>query len=321
MSRLRFYQMVVVGAVLGLITQVITLQSSIFAVPVLPLAQFLRKLSLSSSLGNAIAIILYLLIGLSPILWRLSRRRKWDKLDGLVILLSGVLLWGIYRLINPLQGDAGDILPFLGSGINISILSLILIYLSVGVLKRVDHSPFEKVLDVGMWLLAISSAVGAYIITGPLLRELIVNLATTSSSGPNVMTGPPNLQLFMDQLYTSKAFQVIRFGIVALNYLLLILLSDKVIPVIQALKSDITSDSAGVAIADLIRLAKRSLIIMLAVHAGYNLLLLAFRSFIFHKDFNLHIPVSFLFILIGTIVITTLLQRYRDLKLDNEYIV
>ncbi|MDR2889824.1 MAG: hypothetical protein LBV33_08325, partial [Lachnospiraceae bacterium] len=63
----------------------------------------LRALSLSGGWGNGVAIVIYLVIGLLPIgllLW-LSKRRKLHWADGLLVVLSVVLLVVLYLMVNP----------------------------------------------------------------------------------------------------------------------------------------------------------------------------------------------------------------------------
>jgi len=81
--------------------------------PLAPIAAGLRGLSLGSSAGNTAAWVLYLAIGLAPavgtlICAALGRRLRVE--DGVLsVLLSILLLWGLYANINPqVMGTIGQ---------------------------------------------------------------------------------------------------------------------------------------------------------------------------------------------------------------------
>lgn len=92
-------------AVMGLNGWLGTNLVSWVAWPLAPIAAGLRRLSLGSSAGNAAAWALYLTIGLAPAGWALVRVALGRKLrveDGVLsILLTILLLWGLYANINP----------------------------------------------------------------------------------------------------------------------------------------------------------------------------------------------------------------------------
>ena len=73
------------------------------AVPWAQIAALLRTLSLGGGVGNAVAIVLYVLICLLPLLalGLIRRRRRWAAEDAMLAALSALLFWGLYTLINP----------------------------------------------------------------------------------------------------------------------------------------------------------------------------------------------------------------------------
>ena len=72
---------------------------NIITQPLILLGEGLRKLSLSGNVGNIIAIIVYVGICLLPLIFVI--RRKWRKENLLLPVLSGMLAYGLYHLINP----------------------------------------------------------------------------------------------------------------------------------------------------------------------------------------------------------------------------
>lgn len=73
--------------------------------PLEPVARLLRALSLSGAAGNVLAWALYLLCGLWPLGWMALRFKKHraEAEDGLLPLLTLLLLTALYQMINPGQ--------------------------------------------------------------------------------------------------------------------------------------------------------------------------------------------------------------------------
>ncbi len=69
----------------------------------------LRQLSLSSGIGNVIAIGLYLVISLIPIgyyIWMKIKKRQGRIVDVLLFVMSGYLLFALYYFVNPQHIEA-----------------------------------------------------------------------------------------------------------------------------------------------------------------------------------------------------------------------
>ena len=79
------------------------LMSQVMGYPYGPIAALIRTLSLQGWGGNVLAWILYVLIGFIPLLvfiW-ISRQRQVETEDFLLLLMTPVLFYVLYRLINP----------------------------------------------------------------------------------------------------------------------------------------------------------------------------------------------------------------------------
>ena len=115
-------------------------------------ADFLGSLSLSGSVGNAIAVVLYALICLIPVfvlLFRISRK-TFVKTDSILVLMSAVLFAVIYLLINPSEmgvhgmGEEASMVAF-------SFWSLLVGYLVLKfaeILKNTEGKRTERLLSV-----------------------------------------------------------------------------------------------------------------------------------------------------------------------------
>lgn len=115
-------------------------------------ADFLGSLSLSGAFGNAIAVVLYALICLIPVIVLLFRisRKTFVKTDSILVLMSAVLFAVIYLLINPSEmgahgmGEEASMVAF-------SFWSLLVGYLVLKfaeILKNTEGKRTEKLLSV-----------------------------------------------------------------------------------------------------------------------------------------------------------------------------
>ncbi|MFI3141797.1 MAG: hypothetical protein R3Y27_05765 [Clostridia bacterium] len=121
--------------------------------PLVPLAELLRRISLSSEFRNVIAVAIYFCICLSPCvvlaIVKNVKKSKFELEDVLIPILSGALFYALYKMINP----TGYI--SLNSSLSMAIYSIIVVYLIFkfmrGVLKSSENQNFdflEKLLVV-----------------------------------------------------------------------------------------------------------------------------------------------------------------------------
>ena len=115
-------------------------------------ADLLGSLSLSGSVGNAIAVVIYAFICLIPVfvlLFRISRK-TFVKTDSILVLMSAVLFAVIYLLINPSEmglhgmGEEASMVAF-------SFWSLLVGYLVLKfaeILKNTEGKRTERLLSV-----------------------------------------------------------------------------------------------------------------------------------------------------------------------------
>ena len=77
--------------------------STLIAFPFEQIGAGLRVLSLSGAVGNVVAIILYMLLGLIPAgIWGfLHWRKKSESLDFMLLVISALLFVTLYYMINP----------------------------------------------------------------------------------------------------------------------------------------------------------------------------------------------------------------------------
>ena len=130
---------------------------SVIALPYILVGNGLRKLSLSGVTGNIIAVALFALCGLLPVL--LLRKRKMIHEILLVAVICGVQFYVLYYMINPglrpllLKGETGNIIL---AGTVYWLLFLLWI---LGFLQRTDtirHDNIYDILRVFLYICAIA---------------------------------------------------------------------------------------------------------------------------------------------------------------------
>lgn len=125
----------------------------VLCLPIYMLADGLRTLSLSSSLGNGIALLLYGLVSISPlvILYNLYKTKKHSKEDIFLILLSISLFIGIYFTINPSYST----IPMLISGIIYSIIISYFVLKILRMMKTANDQTILKYLHIGFIIILV----------------------------------------------------------------------------------------------------------------------------------------------------------------------
>ena len=124
------------------------LLSVVMTFPFEPVGALLRAMSLSGIIGNILAILIYLLIGLLPVgalLW-IRRRRKFCWEDLLLAVLSPVLFLTMYLMINPglMEQWMGAVFGISGGSVvgkallGGAVYSVILSYAVLQFLRRTD---------------------------------------------------------------------------------------------------------------------------------------------------------------------------------------
>ena len=151
-------------------------------------ADFLGSLSLSGSVGNAIAVVIYAFICLIPVfvlLFRISRK-TFVKTDSILVLMSAVLFAVIYLLINPSEmgahgmGEEASMVAF-------SFWSLLVGYLVLKfaeILKNTEGKRTERLLSV---VLKIIGAVFMFALCTSEFTKAEVGIVTVFSALNSVL--------------------------------------------------------------------------------------------------------------------------------------
>ena len=161
--------------------------STLIAFPFEQIGAGLRVLSLSGAVGNVVAIILYMLLGLIPAgIWGfLHWRKKSEPLDIMLLVISALLFVTLYYMINPGLLSTG--VPGTGKwSLGSTFYSVLLGYLLIRILLHYKNAGTEK-LQKGLWfLLGTVSVVLVYGIFGQELGGLLQNLETVQKGNTGI---------------------------------------------------------------------------------------------------------------------------------------
>ena len=127
--------------------------STLIAFPFEQIGAGLRAMSLSGTVGNVIAIILYILLGLIPAgIWGfLHWRKKSEPLDFMLLVISVLLFVTLYYMVNP--GFLSSGVPGTGKwSLGSTFYSILLGYLLIRALLHYKNAGTEK-LQKGLWFL------------------------------------------------------------------------------------------------------------------------------------------------------------------------
>ena len=262
----------------------------ILSFPLQKIADFLGYLSLKSSIGNVIAIIIFTLFCLVPVFILLLKvkRKTFVKTDSLLVLLSVVLFTVVYLLINPSE------MGFLGcvndaSTVTFSFWSLLASYIIlklVGAIKKSSAVRSERIFNL------IVKIIGAVFVFDLCSMEFTKTEVWIVSLIAFVNSALPSL-----------------FG-------LLIVFS--CLRVLSCFALDRYSDNTIHSVEKLSSLCIVSLKTTAVVTALYSVIQLRFISELSDINFSINIPLVQLCFILLVLIMTGFLKDSKELKEDND---
>lgn len=283
----------------------------IFRLVTLPFSvsgQCLRALSLSGGLGNAAAVLLYVLLCLSPLL--LMGKRDPRKENILLVLASGVMFYVMYWMVNPFKipSTLGEEMgKVIGAGAVYSVL------ITWGVLRllRAGDSVVEHNAYGALRIFLLICGVECVLSCGLSLARIPEKIQQIQSA--NTM---PGLDLTATYVFTALSSLAIAMeygldaGVLWMGSRLL-----------RELGEDPYSESCGAAARKTVGCCKNALTAILLASLALNLGQLIFAGSLHNMDMTVRIPVVSLAIVFLTLAITRLLSQGKALKEDNDLFI
>ena len=282
---------------------------AVLCLPFTWVAAGLRKLSLSGSLGNAVAIALLVVAGLLPLAFKW--KKSWGLEDALLIFTSIAIWYTLYVLINPyvlpdvLQGTTGELL-LCGSCYSLFLSWAVLRLLRST--RSMTGENFIQALEIFLYLCAASQL---FLIVSQ--ASGLVNSWNRLESG-NTMPGR--------DLLPSYLFLVGGFLVAALEYGLngWLLLSGA--RLMRCLAQDPYGEAACRRAEGLCRWCRRTLAVVLLSQAALNVAAVVFASRIYYiVGIGFQIPVSSMALVFALLVLASLLRKGQQLQEDNRLFI
>lgn len=284
----------------------------ILGFPFEQLGLVLRKLSLSGSAGNVLAIIIYVLLSLSPIIVRafFIKKKQLCVEDTLLVVLGGLLFGTLYLMINPTMmqvvfGDIGTAMN--GSVFGACIYSVLVGYFLLCMLRRLVKAgagEFKKYAAPVMWFMNIMYV---YIIVGEIFGEYINSLKQLKS-------------MEMDSALNIGVMSV-RYVVDALPYVFSIFVVFALLKLLGVLRIDGHSDNTIKAAGRLSRVSSVTLVITIISSVFVNIFQLVAASGLNTVKTTVSIPVEQIIFLMAVLLIARYIGENKKLKEDNDMFI
>ena len=279
----------------------------------------LRQLSLSGTIGNVCAIIIYLLVSFIPcgVFWILKKKGKYQKTDYLLLALSIMLLFVLYYMINP------GLLPasMLGSGkvlLGGTFYSLLVAYLVFRIViqnKTEDLQALQKGLRTVLYIVLVLfawSAIAECFIHLPLA---IKNLQEGNSvAGDSFFYGGPDLT-------STYVFLVLQSVVSALPNGISVVVVYFCIKVLEELLLDLYSPKAILLVKKVTVLCRKSLLVIVAASVLLNIAQLLFADLLYQIHITVNIPIFAILFLLVIHVMARYIEENQKLKQDNDLFI
>lgn len=295
-------------AALGLVT-------SLAAFPFEIVGIGLRALSLSGSAGNVCAIALYSLFCLLPVFLLLYRGKRASKEDALLVVLSALLFYVMYMMINPQL--MGSLLSLGDGSIGKAILgglvwSVAVCYIVLRLLRfwsNADKPQLKKSLAP---LLILCAVIFVYAAFGSCWSVLMNHLQTLKES---------NTALTKSQLFPSRVFLVLQYIVSALPYVLDVFIVFRTLTLLKEMAEQPYSHSCVGCAQALAGLCVRSLAATVISIAALNLLQLIFADSIRSINGTLSIPVISMAFAVAALLFARLIGDNKELQDENDLMI
>lgn len=303
--------LLITGSILLLLVAIAFGTGELFTVlsfPFTRLGDGLRQLSLSGTVGNITAIVLYAIIALLPLTYLL--RKKWGTEDLLLPLCTALLFYVLYYMINPtlrpavLQNSVGDGIL---SGV---IYSTLLSWAVIKLISRCDTMRSETLFHT-LRLVLIACAVlllPATAVSFDSCRAEIVTIQTANTA--------PNLDLT-----ATFALVFFSFAVIALEYLLTAVLLLLAAKLVHELERDPYSPACTLTAQQTAHWARRSVRIVILTNTALQIVQLLSAKYVHHIAVNFHIPLLGIAVPFALLALSRLLCAARELKDDNNLFI
>lgn len=283
---------------------------SIITFPFVQIADGLRYLSLSSSFGNIVAIILYGTICLLPIMLLMLQRTKHDLscIDALLLLMSILLFVVMYQLINPgliRNVAATKAFPC------ITLYSVIFTYVILKFIELFNGKSINKLCKYLILLLWAVNIVIAYAVlyAGRVSFVESIKALQAANKGNHDMLVMTYVFMFLSMLVDI---------IPLLGNIVIVLFA---IQFVKSFSTDRYAEKTVIAAHKLSSVCKLSLIVTTLSAMIFNTLQFLFASNLHQIDSNISIPILSIIFALAILIFSEIISESKELKDDNDSII
>ena len=277
------------------------------------LGEGLRGLSLSGNVGNIIAIIIYCLLSLIPAMAFvvLKNRKSSVKADRFLLVLSGVLFFVIYYLINPTLFMTNGIGNVTLIGLFYSLLAGYLVLRGVAVWSKSDVSGLQKGIRLLICLMMISLVAAVLIQCFDKLPASIQALkdSNTMVTDPWSMLGDglPNLTFTIGFLVLGCLVKIVPciWEIVILGMIL---------KLVKELGKDRYSEKVVQGFDRLGNMCKKMLVVTMILNMGFAVLQVVFRNVLYQINMDVSIPLVEIVLVLVVMMISKYVKETQKMK-------
>lgn len=291
----------------------------VMAFPFAPIGEGLRAMSLSGSVGNVAAIILYVGLSLLPLgvlLFHASKRSlHWE--DSLLVVLIPLLFVVLYEMINPGIIPLGPSeLGMMGADVRKAMLgcvvySVLVGYLVLRALRLFFCAGKEQLQSYVSLLLGLLNVIFVYMVFGGCLQKFLQTVESTKASNQGTEDG----------LTLTYVFLFLQMLVDALPYLLDIMIVFVSQHMLQELGKDAYSLEAMEAAEKLSKACGISLKVTILSIVVFNLLQLLCAKNLRVLNGFVNIPILSIILVLAALLVAKLVTEGKRLKDDNDMFI
>ena len=273
----------------------------------------LRSLSLSGSVGNIAAIIIYCLISLVPavVYVVLKNKKSLAKIDGFLLVLSGVLFFVIYYLINPTHFMANGMGDFTLITLFYSLLVGYLVLRGISVWSKSDTVGLQKGIRVLIFLLMVS-------LVGAILIECAVNLPEaiqTLKDKNTAVTDPWSMYgTNMPGLSVTIVFLVLRSVVTVIPCIWEIVILTIILDIVKELGENRYSEKVINGFEKLGNTCKQMLVATMGLNMGYAVLQVVFRNRLYEINMDVNVPIASIVLVLAVMLVAKYMKETQKMK-------
>jgi len=291
--------------------------STLMAFPFEQIGMVLRRLSLSSGVGNVAAIIIYFIVSLLPIaaIFVIMKKRKLYAEDGLLVLFSAVLFAVLYLIINPgilnslIGGSAGSAVG--NAVLGVTVYSVLCGYFVLRILRLFTDGSMEKLVQYMSITLCVLNILFVYMIFGANFSNMLDSITVLQVGN----VGSEHL------LGASYVFLVLRFIMDALPYIFNVAIVFAALRLLDEMRANRYSDGTVAAAQRVSRFCALALIATVLAIIVFNLLQLLFARPLMIINSSVQIPILSIVFVLAMLLLTRLITENKELKDDIDMFV